>query len=124
MKELIAVFCAGGAGASLRLLLGRAIDARYAAAFPHAGTLAANLIGSFVIGLMATLLPEGVLRVAIITGLLGGFTTYSALALLTVELAGGGRWGLVGLQLIIHIVGGVLCVLLGIALARLISAPG
>jgi len=119
MSELFAVFCAGGLGASLRLLLGRAVDGHFAAAWPHAGTLAANLIGSFVIGMMSTLLPEGVLRVAIITGLLGGFTTYSAFALLTVDLAGSGRWGLVSLQLVAHIAGGVLCVLLGIAVARL-----
>lgn len=118
MKELLAVFCAGGLGACLRLLVGRGVDTVFAAQLPNAGTLAANLIGCFVIGLMATLLPDGVLRVAILTGLLGGFTTYSAFALLTVNMATSGRWSLVATQLALHLVGGVICVLLGIALAR------
>ena len=124
MKELVAVFCAGGLGASLRLVLGRVVDAHLAAALPHAGTLVANLIGSFVIGLMSELLPEGLLRVAVLTGLLGGFTTYSAFALLTVDLAGDGRWGMVSAQLAVHIVGGVTCVLLGIALGRALGGAG
>jgi len=125
MKEFAAVFCAGGLGASLRLLLGRLVDAHftahYAASLPHAGTLAANLIGSFAIGLMSALLPDGVLRLAVITGLLGGFTTYSAFALLTVDLATSGRWGFLSAQLAAHIFGGVTCVLLGIALARMLG---
>ncbi len=124
MKEVVAVFFAGGLGASLRLLLGRVVDAQLAATLPHAGTLVANLIGAFVIGLMSELLPEGVLRVALLTGLLGGFTTYSAFALLTVDLAGDGRWGLVSAQLAAHIVGGVTCVLLGIALGRVLGGAG
>ena len=121
MKELVAVFCAGGVGACLRLILGRAVDLHYAAMLPNAGTLAANLIGSFVIGMLSTLLPDGVFRVAILTGLLGGFTTYSAFALLTVGMAENGRWSLMSFQLVAHLLGGMLCVFLGIALARLLG---
>lgn len=120
MLELIAVFVAGGTGACFRLLLGRWVDLLCAPHLPNAGILAANLLGSLAIGFGSALLPDGVWRVALLTGLLGGFTTYSAFALLTVNIAGAGRWGLLAIQLGVHLIGGVLCVLAGVALARLV----
>lgn len=120
MAELVAVFVAGGLGACLRLLVGRGIDVHCAVHLPNAGILAANLIGCLAIGLLSTLLADGVLRVAILTGLLGGFTTYSAFALLTVNMGEAGRWWLVGIHVAGHLVGGVLCVIAGIALGKLL----
>ena len=63
---------------------------RFGAAFPW-GTLTVNIAGSFVIGLLATLADEaGDLgpgaRAFLVTGVLGGFTTFSAFSLETLRL--------------------------------------
>jgi CrcB protein len=81
--------CAGGAlGSGARYLLAGWLTARAGAAFP-AGTLAVNLTGSFLLALLlqiptATLGPTA--RTALASGVLGGFTTYSAFSFETFAL--------------------------------------
>jgi len=112
----VALFAAGGCGACLRHALSAAID-RWGGALPHAGTLAVNALGCLAIGALATLLVPGPARVIVLAGLLGGLTTYSSFALLTVDLAGSGRWGAAAWQVGLHLVGGALLVVLGARLA-------
>lgn len=64
------------------------------------GTLLINVLGSFVIGLVAglTLVPERVawhpdVRIFLMTGVCGGFTTFSAFSLQTLELLQAGEAG-------------------------------
>jgi CrcB protein len=117
------LFVAGGGGACLRHLLAQRVDAALAArlggGLPHAGILVVNLVGCLAIGALAAGLPAGPWRTIVIVGLLGGFTTYSSFALLTVELAGAGRWGGLGWQIGLHLIGGMLMVVLGAALVGL-----
>lgn len=59
------------------------------------GTMAVNVVGCFLIGLLASLLTESTLvrpehRLAILVGLLGGFTTFSSYAWETLGLGRGG----------------------------------
>lgn len=75
---------AGGAGSLCRYLLWRAVT-QPEGLFPT-GTLAVNLIGCFFIGLLAKMVNHDVLRLALITGFLGGFTTFSAYSLETLNL--------------------------------------
>lgn len=75
---------AGGAGSLCRYLTWRMVT-QPEAVFP-AGTLTVNLIGCLLIGLLARLVNHDVLRLALITGFLGGFTTFSAYGLETVTL--------------------------------------
>lgn len=117
---LAAIFVAGGVGACLRFVVSRWAEAAFGGTLPQAGTLVVNLIGSLAMGLLGGLLPLGTLRIAVLTGLLGGFTTYSAFALLTVDLGAEGRWGAAAFQVVGHLVGGCLCLVVGIVLARLI----
>ena len=63
------------------------------------GTILINIVGSFVIGLFSTLtLPDGLLpagpnlRVFVMVGVCGGFTTFSSFSLQTLDLARGGNW--------------------------------
>ncbi len=63
------------------------------------GTLTVNVLGSFVIGFFATLTsPDGRFLVGattrhfVMTGILGGFTTYSSFSLQTLSLARDGEW--------------------------------
>lgn len=117
----LGLFAAGGCGACLRYALALRVDKLAAVALPHAGTLVVNLAGCLLIGLLGALLPLGPGRVVVLAGLLGGFTTYSTFALLTVELLQAGRWGALGLQLGLHVGGGALMVALGAWLGGLMG---
>ena len=67
-------------GTAARLALGMLIpDAALA-------VLAANLVGALLLGVLTARLPASDLRIFLGTGLLGGFTTYSAFALDSVQL--------------------------------------
>ncbi len=112
LKELLGVFVAGGAGATVRVWLSSVLDERSFRG-PHIGTLLVNLIGCLAIGLVAATVPRGPWRVVVGGGLLGGFTTYSAFALLSFEAVSEGRWTALALQWSGHLVGGVLCVASG-----------
>lgn len=91
----IALVALGGAlGAVARLLISRALPGSLPGTIPW-GTLAVNLLGSFLIGwLLASptsrvaISPE--LKLLLVTGVLGGFTTYSAFNHETLMLWTGG----------------------------------
>jgi CrcB protein len=78
--------CAGGAlGAGARYLLYVEFTRAWSSGFPWA-TLTVNVVGSLLIGALAVLFlerwPESVgLRIFLVTGILGGFTTFSAFSL-------------------------------------------
>jgi len=81
---------AGGVGAILRFALSRAVLQAGWLAFPYA-TITVNILGSFLIGYFAFALQSkwGVsqdLKVVLVTGLLGGFTTFSAFSLETLSM--------------------------------------
>jgi fluoride exporter len=84
---------AGACGALVRYLLGRFIAERAGSTFPL-GTLAINLSGAFVIGLLFALAGQKVLsgpaQTVLATGFLGGYTTYSTMSWEGVQLARGG----------------------------------
>ena len=75
------LFAGGGAGSMLRYAVGLWVEARTGPGFPW-GTFAVNVSGCFLIGVLATLADEHKLitpaaRLALVTGVLGGFTTFS-----------------------------------------------
>lgn len=85
LTAVLLVAIGGAAGSVLRYLTSVAALEWLGAAFPW-GTLAVNAIGSFVIGAMAGAGVEGNARFLLVTGLLGGFTTFSAFSLETTML--------------------------------------
>ena len=90
MKTMIFVALGGAVGASLRYLVGLAV------AFPM-GTLAANVIGSFAIGLLWAGFAEKdipYLMPLLMIGVFGGFTTFSAFSFDTLRLMQDGRIGM------------------------------
>lgn len=117
----LAVFVAGGLGALARVVLAGLLEPRLVERLPHAGVLIVNLLGCLLIGFAALALTSGPWRTIVLGGLLGGFTTYSAFALFSVELAQSARWGILAAQLGLHVGGGIACVLLGAALARVLG---
>jgi CrcB protein len=85
MTTAMLIFLGGGAGSVLRWLTGLGAARLFGAGFPM-GTLAVNLIGCFIMGVLARVLvaPDaggGQARFLLMTGLLGGYTTFSAFAL-------------------------------------------
>jgi CrcB protein len=96
MERLAWVCLGGAAGSGARYLLAGWVQRLAGAGFP-AGTLAVNLLGSFVLGLLMPLglrtdLLSPTVRVALATGLLGGFTTYSTFSYETMSLLQEGAW--------------------------------
>jgi CrcB protein len=132
--DLVVKYACVGAGSALggmaRYWLGLVMTRLYGDAFPW-GTLLINIIGSFVIGFYGTLTtaegarPASVeLRLFVMVGLCGGFTTFSAFSLQTVELLREGA-ALRGGAYVLASVG--LCLIgtiAGQALATLIATRG
>jgi CrcB protein len=92
------IFAAGGGGSLLRYLLAGWIQRSSSGAFPW-GTFTVNLLGCGAIGFLASLLTGPLLvreeyRLAILVGLLGGFTTFSSFSWETLTLAEDGQWWL------------------------------
>ncbi|MCO6429211.1 fluoride efflux transporter CrcB [Nitrosomonas communis] len=119
MFHSIFAICLGASlGAVLRWLLGSSLNALFPTIPP--GTLIANLIGGYLIGVALAifanhpeLAPEW--RLFIITGFLGGLTTFSTFSAETMTLIQQGRllWaaGSIGL----HVMGSLLMTMLGLA---------
>jgi fluoride exporter len=100
MGAWVAVALGGALGSMARFWLTAAMTALTGPRFPW-GTLLINVLGSFVIGLVAaiTLTPGRIamhpdLRIFLMTGVCGGFTTFSAFSLQTLELMQAGDLGL------------------------------
>ena len=115
-------FVAIGVGAALGAWLRWLLGASFNAVLPYLplGTLAANLVGGYLIGIAveyfmqhAALAPEW--RLFIITGLLGGLTTFSTFSAEVVQLLQQGRWGWAGIEISSHLVGSLIFTLLGLA---------
>jgi CrcB protein len=96
MERLLLVAAGGAIGSALRYLVATAAVGWLGPSFPW-GTLLVNLTGSFLIGLVQALAVDGLglaedTRLFLATGILGGFTTYSAFSYETVALMHRGAW--------------------------------
>lgn len=124
MNALLAVFIGGGLGAATRFALASAID-RVAKgsrleAFPL-GILGCNLLGCLLIGFLAGLLEaKNAMHLSplIITGFLGGFTTFSSFGKDTLDLLQSGQHTHAALNILLSIVLGVIAVLMGLRIAE------
>jgi CrcB protein len=84
MNKILSVAAGGGMGAVARYLVQNWALGKWGAAFPY-GTLLVNITGAFGIGFIMTLFLNHLhispsWRVFVVTGILGGYTTFSALA--------------------------------------------
>ncbi|HYY69178.1 MAG TPA: fluoride efflux transporter CrcB [Terriglobales bacterium] len=117
---LLLVF--GAVGTLARYGLQGVVQRWTGAGFPS-GTLAVNLLGSFLVGVAGqyslnhlSVPPEW--RIAITIGFLGAFTTFSALGWETVHMLEEGDWARGAVYIGGSLLGGLLAVMLGIRLAN------
>mgnify|MGYP002787301581 CR=1 FL=1 len=118
LYSVLAVALGAACGALLRWGLGLSLNWLYPAIPP--GTLAANLIGGYLIGIAITffaahpeLPPQW--RLLVITGFLGGLTTFSAFSAEITALIEQGRLVSAGAAATLHVGGSIAMTLLGIA---------
>ena len=114
----------GGLGSVLRWWVGRVVGERYRGTFPL-GTFLVNVSGAFVIGYLSVLFAVDwrdrygtALNAGVLTGVLGGYTTFSSMQLDAAKLAGKARGGLAVFYLLASVVVGLSAAGLGAALAR------
>jgi CrcB protein len=119
----VLILLGGGIGSLSRYLVGAAMAMRYGTRFPIAGTMTINITGSFLIGLLMTLITErfganSSLRYLLVIGFLGGYTTFSSFEWETYSvISHGGFW--MGVFNMVGSVGlGYTAVWLGAMLAR------
>ncbi len=90
MSIYLAIAAGGAVGAISRYCMTGSVGQMLGYSFPF-GTLSVNVLGSFLMGLFAILLTEKIplddsVRLGLITGMLGAFTTFSAFAMDTLGL--------------------------------------
>ena len=102
----LALGLVGGVGAVGRFVLDGAVAARAGRAFPF-GTLAVNLSGSLLLGVLAGAAVGGDAYELVGTGLLGAFTTFSTWALESQRLGEDGRLRLAALNFALSLALGV-----------------
>jgi CrcB protein len=121
MNGFVAVFLGGGLGAAARHGV-NLLSAQAGTRYPW-GTLAINLLGSLLIGVLAewfalrAQLPPS-LRLFLITGVLGGFTTFSAFSLEVGLLMERGQMMAAGGYVLLSVIGAVSAMFVGMYLVR------
>jgi CrcB protein len=122
---LLAIAIGGGLGSLARHYLSTAIYAATGSAFPW-GILTVNVIGGFAMGLIVELSalkldlgPEW--RAFFTTGILGGFTTFSAFSLDSALLIERGEWAAAGSYMVGSVVLSVAALFLGLWLVRALA---
>ncbi len=124
MMRVLWISLGGAVGTAARFLLSGWLLRALGPAFPY-GTLAVNVIGSFLlgaimhVGLNTTLLSPGA-RLVLSTGVMGGFTTYSTFNYETLQYLQEGAWGLAGLNVFATLVTCLIAGALGVVAARLV----
>ncbi len=111
IKNILFVASGGAAGSVARYLISRWVQVAQPGPFPT-GTLAVNLIGSFLIGLFFGWFAKQEtgtedMRLLLMTGFCGGFTTFSALTLESLHLIKDNRTGLFFLYISVSLLLGI-----------------
>ena len=124
MQLYLLIALGGALGSVLRFFLSGAVASHFGETFPW-GTLIVNVSGSFVIGFIASLTgPEGrwfasgETRMFLMTGICGGYTTFSSFSLQTLNLVRDGDW----LRASAHILGSVILCLVFVWLGHALAA--
>jgi len=129
MNIYFLVALGSGLGGLLRFAISGYAAHHWGETFPW-GTLLVNVTGSFLIGFFATLTePGGRVFVSgsgrqfVMSGVLGGYTTFSSFSLQTLSLARDGEWLQAGANAVVSLVLCLIAVWLGHVLAVSLTSP-
>lgn len=117
--QVVAVAAGATVGAWLRWAAGLWLNAKWAG-FPL-GTLVVNCVGGLLIGallLWFERMPNEMLRLLLVTGFLGGLTTFSSYSVESLILLQRGQWAMALGHTLAHVLGALLCAAIGFELAR------
>ena len=119
MKDLLFVFLGGGAGSILRYMVSRWLNTSF---FPWC-TLAVNIIGCFLVSLFGTWIARQSLptdlRLLMVVGLCGGFTTFSTFGNETMTMLRNGHLLLSFIYIFLSVAAGIAAAYIG---AKLLEA--
>lgn len=121
MLKATLIFLGAGTGGLLRYWLGGLMQSWWGPAFPM-GTMLVNVSGCLVMGFLATawygpLLVRDEVRIAVLVGVLGGYTTFSTFGRETLAPVHDGEWARAGL----YVVGSVVLSLVGVWIGSVIA---
>ncbi|CCO24506.1 fluoride efflux transporter CrcB [Maridesulfovibrio hydrothermalis] len=124
MQKYFYIAAGGAAGTLCRYVVSGAAQRMFDTSFP-AGTFTVNMLGCLLFGLVTGtfedrlgLSPE--MRLMILTGFMGAFTTFSTYMFETTTLIKSGQWPMAALNIGGQSALGFVCVIAGLALGRLI----
>ncbi|MBN2282037.1 MAG: fluoride efflux transporter CrcB [Candidatus Marinimicrobia bacterium] len=121
--KILYVAIGGSIGAILRYLVSGMAFKIFEKMFPW-GTLSVNLIGAAIIGFLYTVFEyyevDSNLRAFLFVGILGAFTTFSSFCLESVNLIRDGEYKYAALNILVSNISGILLVIAGILLAKVI----
>ena len=128
-NSFLANFLAVGVGAALGAWARWGLSISFNAWLPNLplGTLIANIVGGFLMGIAIgvfstneTIGPE--IRLLVTTGFLGGLTTFSSFSAESVDLFSRGEFGWASVHLVSHVVASLLMTALGLVTVRFFSS--
>ena len=124
LTTVLQVALGGAIGAVLRFLAGVGILRLVGPGFPLA-VMTVNILGSFAMGMFVVYAAQRgmtYLTPLVMTGLLGGFTTFSAFSLQTLDLLRSNAWLEAWLNILLSVTLGLAAVWLGSHTAHLVSS--
>lgn len=117
IKQILIVGLGGATGSILRFLTSAFVTRVEPFPFPVA-TFIVNILGCFCIGLFVNVIPSNNLRLLLITGFCGGFTTFSTFASETLSLMDNNHLPVAVLYTVVSVVLGIVAVYLGMYISK------
>lgn len=123
MRLILAIGAGSFIGGTIRYLLSQYIQNKFLSTFPY-GTLGVNILGCFLIGLVFGLSDRGNInqewRLFLATGVMGGFTTFSAFSNETVNMLRDGQFGYASIYVFSSVLFGLAAAFIGISIIKLL----